>query len=132
MDNITKYLNKVAYRFPKGYPDISNPEEKAMLFEMVNNLIKEEEEEENLKKKLIDIINSSDLSDDEIRAYTKSISNRGFKGDITDKLTSKGYAGDAFKVGDKAVDYIIDKIADSEAEEFINYKPKSFKNTLLL
>ena len=43
MDNITKYLNKVAYKFPKGYPDISNPEEKAMLFEMVNNLIKEEE-----------------------------------------------------------------------------------------
>jgi len=43
MDPITKYLNNIAYKFPKGYPDMDNPEEKAMLLEMVNNLIKEEE-----------------------------------------------------------------------------------------
>ena len=29
MDNITKYLNKISYKFPKGYPNINNPEEKA-------------------------------------------------------------------------------------------------------
>jgi len=29
MDSITKYLNKIAYKFPKGYPDVNNPEEKA-------------------------------------------------------------------------------------------------------
>tara|TARA_R100001591_G_scaffold28186_1_gene39053 strand:+ start:51 stop:1157 length:1107 start_codon:yes stop_codon:yes gene_type:complete len=128
MDSITKYLNNIAYKFSKGYPDINDPKDKEILFEMVKNLIKEDEDED-LKKKLIDIINSSDLSDDELRAYTKSITNRGFKGDITGKLNNKGYTQDSFKVGNKAIDYIIDKIADSEAEEFINYTPKSFRNT---
>ena len=31
-------------------------------------------------------------------------------------------------MGDKAIDYIIDKISDSEAQEFIDYKPKTFRN----
>ena len=128
MDSITKYLNNIAYKFSKGYPDVNDPKDKEILFEMVKNLIKEDEDED-LKKKLIDIINSSDLSDDELRAYTKSITNRGFKGDITGKLNNKGYTQDSFKVGNKAIDYIIDKIADSEAEEFISYTPKSFRNT---
>ena len=127
MDNITKYLNNISYKFPKGYPDVNDPKDMELLNEMIKNLIKEDEDED-LKKKLIDIINSSDLSDDELRAYTKSITNRGFKGDITGKLNNKGYTKDSFKVGDKAIDYIIDKIADSEAEEFINYTPKSFRN----
>ena len=43
MDNITKYLNKISYKFPKGYPDMDDPKDKVMLLEMVNNLIKEEE-----------------------------------------------------------------------------------------
>ena len=89
MDNITKYLNNISYKFPKGYPDVNDPKDMELLNEMIKNLIKEDEDED-LKKKLIDIINSSDLSDDELRAYTKSITNRGFKGDITVKLNSKG------------------------------------------
>ena len=125
MDNITKYLNNISYKFPKGYPDVNDPKDMELLNEMIKNLIKEDEDED-LKKKLIDIINSSDLSDDELRAYTKSITNRGFKGDITGKLNNKGYTKDSFKVGDKAIDYIIDKIADSEAEEFINNIGKDF------
>jgi len=130
MDSITKYLNKIAYKFPKGYPDVNNPEEKALLLEMVNNLIKEDKkDEEDLKSKLISIINSTDLSDDEIRAYTKSISNRGLTGELKDKLNKKGYSSESFKVGDKAINYIIDKISDSEAKEFIDYTPTSFKNS---
>jgi hypothetical protein len=43
MDNITKYLNRISYKFPKGYPDINDPKDKAMLNEMIKNLIKEEE-----------------------------------------------------------------------------------------
>ena len=93
MDPITKYLNNIAYKFPKGYPDVNDSKDMELLNEMIKNLIKEDEDED-LKKKLIDVINSSDLSDDELRAYTKSINNRGFKGDITGKLNNKGYTKD--------------------------------------
>tara|TARA_B110000977_G_scaffold81139_1_gene108576 strand:+ start:1005 stop:2171 length:1167 start_codon:yes stop_codon:yes gene_type:complete len=41
MDNITKYLNRIAYKFPKGYPDMNNAQDKAMLFEMVEDIISE-------------------------------------------------------------------------------------------
>tara|TARA_R110001592_G_scaffold27119_1_gene100785 strand:+ start:22 stop:1182 length:1161 start_codon:yes stop_codon:yes gene_type:complete len=41
MDNLTKYLNSIAYKFPKGYPDMSDPKDKAMLFEMVKDIISE-------------------------------------------------------------------------------------------
>jgi hypothetical protein len=126
MDNITKYLNNIAYIFPKGYPDINDPKDKAMLFETINNLIKEEDKEENLIDKLISTIRSSDLSDEELQAYIKSITNKGLTGDLKDKLGKKGYTADSFKVGDKAISYVIDKISDSEVQEFIDYTPTSF------
>ncbi len=127
MDTITKYLNTIAYKFPKGYPDVNDSKDMELLNEMVKSFIKEDEEED-LKSKLISIINSSDLSDDEIRAYTKSISNRGLTGELKDKLNKKGYSSKSFKVGDKAMSYVIDKISDSEAKEFIDYTPVSFKS----
>ncbi len=42
MDSLTKYINRISYKFPKGYPDVSIPEEKAMLFEMVEKFLAEE------------------------------------------------------------------------------------------
>jgi len=129
MDILDKFLKQYSYKFDKGYPDLENPKDKEMLFELAFGLTEQEEEEEKLEDKLIKIIRSSKLSDDELNAYIKSISNRGFKGDITKILTNKGYTSDSFKVGEKAMDYIIDKITDSEAKEFLQYKPKTFKNT---
>ena len=35
MDILEKFIRKVAYKFPKGYPDINNPEDRALLFELV-------------------------------------------------------------------------------------------------
>ncbi len=43
MDIITKYLNNIAYKFPKGYPDMNDPKDMELLNEMIKNLIKEEE-----------------------------------------------------------------------------------------
>ena len=43
MDVITRYLNNVSYKFPKGYPDINNSKDKAMLYEMINNIIEEQQ-----------------------------------------------------------------------------------------
>lgn len=31
MDNITKYLNRIAYKFPKGYPDMNDSKDKIIL-----------------------------------------------------------------------------------------------------
>ena len=35
MDPITKYLNNIAYKFPKGYPDVNDSKDKTMLFELI-------------------------------------------------------------------------------------------------
>ena len=45
MDNITKYLHKIAYKFPKGYPDMGDPKDKDMLFELIKTVTEAEEEE---------------------------------------------------------------------------------------
>ena len=39
MDPVTKYLHKIAYKFPKGYPDMDNPEDKVMLMSLVEQEI---------------------------------------------------------------------------------------------
>lgn len=38
MDILEKFIRKVAYKFPKGYPDINNPEDKALLFELLGEI----------------------------------------------------------------------------------------------
>ena len=41
MDALTKFLNRVAYKFDKGYPDMNNPKDKALLFELAGKYIGE-------------------------------------------------------------------------------------------
>jgi len=43
MDSITRYLNNIAYKFPKGYPDMNDSKDRKMLYELVNNIIKEQQ-----------------------------------------------------------------------------------------
>ena len=38
MDNITKYLNRIAYKFPKGYPDMNDEQDTLLM----KNILKEE------------------------------------------------------------------------------------------
>ena len=75
MDPITKYLHRIAYKFPKGYPDVNNPEEKAMLISLVeqqlslfsddvmNDLkvdLKIDDDDFDTAKELRNILNSAD------------------------------------------------------------------------
>ena len=46
IDPIITFLNRVAYKFPKGYPDMNDPKDKKMLFEMVTNFIGESKAED--------------------------------------------------------------------------------------
>lgn len=41
MDTLDRFLNRIAYKFDKGYPDVNNPKDMEMLFEMVNNILSE-------------------------------------------------------------------------------------------
>ena len=41
MDNITKYLNGIAYKFPKGYPDINNDQDVLLLESFISEIIGE-------------------------------------------------------------------------------------------
>jgi len=92
MDSLTTYLNRIAYKFPKGYPDISNPKEKKLLFEMVEKFLEEaaddrvedaqlslfpDEELKDLDKEDISVL-LKDLGDDEeaITYLKKYIRNR--------------------------------------------------------
>ena len=127
MDGIEKIIRENCWRFDKGYPD--SQEDMDYLKTLIESTVQEQDkEEEELVDKLINIIRSSNLSDKELQAYIKSISNRGFDDDVKSKLLQKGYTADSFKVGDKAISYIVDKISDSEAKEFIDYTPKSFSS----
>ena len=90
MDNITKYLNNIAYKFPKGYPDMGDPKDKTMLFEIINNLIKEEEEVdiEELRTNLESLIKN--ISDpEELNQITKYTKNIGFGNSMKQHLSSK-------------------------------------------
>ena len=79
MDPITKYLHRIAYKFPKGYPDVNNPEEKAMLMslveqeigtEEVNSLVPGDESGEK-QEKVVDVI--KDYTEEDIIALFKSL-----------------------------------------------------------
>jgi hypothetical protein len=39
MDVLDKFFTKYSYKFPKGYPDVKDPKDKEMLFNMVNELV---------------------------------------------------------------------------------------------
>ena len=43
MDVLDKFFTKYSYKFPKGYPDMNDPKDKKMLFEIAYGLVNEEE-----------------------------------------------------------------------------------------
>jgi hypothetical protein len=131
MNVFDRIINNVAYKFPKGYPDMGSPEDKKMLFEMVNNILEADEnpEEEDLKNKLIDLIKSSDIPDETLKKLFKSISGSGSRGELKSYLNQKGYTPESFKTKESSLEYILDKLTDTETKELIDYlkKPKSLE-----
>jgi len=41
MDILDKFLHDISYKFPKGYPDMKDAQDKDMLFNMVNEIVEE-------------------------------------------------------------------------------------------
>ena len=77
MDIITKYLNKIAYKFPKGYPDVSDAKD----FYLLDYIIREQLGEE------FSILNEGDVEDG-IEILKKEL---GFKDEDFQKVSGKRY-----------------------------------------
>tara|TARA_R110002020_G_scaffold401074_1_gene611323 strand:- start:117 stop:1325 length:1209 start_codon:yes stop_codon:yes gene_type:complete len=113
MDIITKYLNNIAYKFPKGYPDMNNPKDKAMLFELIEqqlDLFSDEEldkltikvkdktgvdldkVDKSTKNQILDIIGNDELSNDEIKRIKNLVSGFKYEEDFYNYVQSKGLA----------------------------------------
>ena len=91
MDSLTYFINKVAYKFPKGYPDVNIPEEKEMLIEMVHNLVKEEEADGVVsKEEIIKVLQDEEFTPEQLARILSSVSGIKFKQGIIDYIKSKG------------------------------------------
>ena len=80
MDVLEKIIRDNCWKLDKGYPD--SQEDINYLKTIVKSQLQEQEEDEltQLKTQLIKTIqDADDLDDKEIRAYIKSINNRGYK-----------------------------------------------------
>ena len=121
MDNITKYLNKISYKFPKGFLDVNVPEEKALLFEITEKIIKEQEETKITKNDLINLINDLDLDDEQITKLFNRTKNFTTYRPIKTTLTRKEYNPIILKKFSKEIQDLIEDLPKDEVDEFIKY-----------
>lgn len=99
MDALERYINRVAYKFPKGYPDVNDPKDMEMLMEMVNSLVKEEEkkEEELTVQTVKDLLDTLEGDAEALKYIKKYIQNRPGQDAFFDYTTSSN-------ITDKTVD----------------------------
>lgn len=89
MDILDKFLNNVAYKFDKGYPD--GPEDMARLFEMANNLVEAEDEEKSTlsKEDIIKIIQSSEYTDKQLARLDQLVTSVSYSDEINNVTKAK-------------------------------------------
>jgi hypothetical protein len=146
MDSITQYLNKISYKFPKGYPDMNDPMDKKMLFELVEQQLSlfSDEELTNMVKKdtgidVKDIDNETELkitfdklSDDlkkrlgintpeQFKKALNTVLNLRTQPIILQVLTDKKYNPIILNRYSKEITGLIEDIPDKEREKFLDY-----------
>jgi len=89
MDVFDKFLNSVAYKFDKGYPE--GPEDMIKLFEMVNNLVEAEDEEKSTlsKEDIIKIIQSNEYTDKQLARLDQLVTSVSYSDEIDNVTKSK-------------------------------------------
>lgn len=148
MNVLETYLQKVAYKFPKGYFDIDDPNDRDLLVELVGYNIfeqedvvtpkgevesgqeKQQEQVPNDKARILQLIKDSEISPEVAEQIEKLLATSTYKPQILSYIQSKGFTADKFKVGDSAIEYIFKKLADSEIDNFLQYieSPKSLSD----
>jgi len=121
MDILDKFLKQYSYRFSKGYPDMNNPKDKEMLFEMVNSLIEQEEEKKLTKNDLISLIKNLDLDDKQIVKLYNRTKNFSSYRPIKTTLDRKKYNPLILKKFSKEIQDLIEDLPKNEVDDFINY-----------
>jgi hypothetical protein len=68
MDTITKFLNNISYKFPKGYPDINDPNDFLILENELKSLginldeLKKSSQHVEMNKEIEGILDISDIT----------------------------------------------------------------------
>ena len=127
MDALERYINRVAYKFDKGYPDVNNPKDMEMLMEMINPLIKEEEETSAISKATLKkLIDDTDLSDVQLSKLDSIIKKITFTTPIENYLTQKAKESNVSLDQADKLGKLLDKYnIQSEFAEYIK-NPSSF------
>jgi len=108
MDNITKFLNNISYKFPKGYPDLTNKQDILIL-------------ENELKNLGIDI-NESNLNYKELeKPFTSRSEFASSFNDRGEKFLDKILNGEEFELGDGSK-ITLDKEKSKEGIEILKNK----------
>ena len=146
MDPITKYLHRIAYKFPKGYPDVNNPEEKAMLISLVEqqlSLFSDEELAAMIKKDtgvdIENIDNETELKDvfnkmspelkkrlkidspEKLQVAINKLLNVRSSDPVLQILKDKNYNPIILKQYTDEITGLIEDIPDKDREKFIQY-----------
>jgi hypothetical protein len=127
MDNITKYLNRIAYKFPKGYPDMNNDQDVLLLETLLSEFLGEKFSFDILKEELF-IFEATDreISTNTAKAVDYIIQNAdssfGFK-----SQSDKKRLGNPSKIDPEKVQQIFKDLIGVEGEITI-YNPRSGPN----
>jgi len=96
MDVIEQFLNKISYKFEKGYPDLDNPKDKALLESILEGM------EINLNEVLLGEVSSREITSNTRQAIDYIIKNtsKGFKTQTDPKRLGnpEKHSSDDFKV----------------------------------
>ena len=129
MDGLDSFLQNVAYKFPKGYPDINNEEDKKRLFEMVSLLTEEESEKKgpvsvDEVKSLIDLIKDDKEALIKIKRF---INNRPIENTFFDDIASQSNITDATVDTSSAPKVMFDILSDNDdLVTFTEFKKPNF------
>ena len=117
MDPITKFLNKVSHKFPKGYPDINDINDRKLLNSLLEITLKEEEADGTTsKEEIIKILKDEDFTPEQLTRILSSVSSIKYKKSIIDYIKSKG------KGPAKVADQIYNKMVNTgDAAAYAQY-----------
>jgi len=152
MDIFEKIIRDNSWRFPKGYPDVSNPKDKEFLISIVEHVLEQQlslfSDEEladitikvkketgvdldkvssDVRQDILDLVgDDGTLSDNDLEAVKNYVSGIKYKKEIIDYISSKG-AGEA-AVATKIFNKMVEL---GEAKKYSDYIKNSYKYSYL-
>ena len=125
--NITdKLYNEWAWRTKSGTPSMDNLEDKAILEQLISELVKEEDQEPRAvtKNDIINYIKNAELDDKQIVKLYQRITNFGNYRSIRDKVRQKGYGDKIYKQYSQQIQNIIEDLPVEDSKKFSEYLQK--------